>query len=76
MGDEGASASITLTQEMLQSMISTAVMAATSAMGRNNSAMQSKAEKPKRPTISAGTSLEKWSYFKSRWDRYKQLTRK
>ena len=61
---EGAAASITLTQEMLQNIISTAVRAATSAMGStNNSSSHSNAEKPKRPLISSGTSLEKWSYF-------------
>ena len=30
-------------------------------------------EKVKRPSIEAGSSLEKWTYFKSRWNRYKQL---
>ena len=31
-------------------------------------------EKPKRPTIEAGISLEKWVYFLSRWSRFKRLS--
>ena len=66
---------ISLTPAMLQELISSAVMAATTALGNTNtSTAQSKAEKPKRPIISTGTTLEKWSYFISRWQRYKQLT--
>ena len=68
---------INLTQEMLQSLISTAVIAATTALGQNvsdSSGSHSKAEKPKRPIISSGTTMEKWSYFTTKWDRYKKLT--
>ena len=34
----------------------------------------SKAEKAKRPELSADVSDEDWSYFKSRWDHYKKAT--
>ena len=52
---------INLTQEMLQSLISTAVIAATTALGQNildSKGSPLKAEKPKRPIISYGTTME------------------
>ena len=64
---------ISLTQDMLQQIITTAVTAATSNLNQNRQAVNSLAEKPRRPTISSGTTSEKWSYFLSRWARYKSL---
>ena len=66
---------ITLTPEMLQQIISNAVTAATSAaMNQRAQPITLSAEKPKRPTISSGTTPEKWVYLLSRWERYKGLT--
>ena len=63
-----------MTPEMLQQIITTAVTAATTAMNQNRPAPCHGAEKPKRPTNSSGITLEKWSYFLNKWERYKALT--
>ena len=66
---------ITLTTEALQQIVSNAVLAAATVyQAQGNNAHASQAEKPKRPTIGVGTTLEKWNYFKARWERYKSMT--
>ena len=61
-----------ITQEALQQIITSAVAAATAAQLPTQRV--NPAEKPKRPTISSCTTQEKWSYFLTKWERYKTMT--
>ena len=68
-----------ITPEALQQIITNAVSAAISVQSvasvpNTASPPQVQPEKPRRPTISSGTSLEKWSYFLTKWKRYKAMT--
>ena len=71
-----ATGSISLSPQLLQQIISTAVQAATSGNSSlNESRSSSQAEKPKRPVITSGLTQERWSYFTTKWHRYKIMTR-
>ena len=67
---------INITEEMLQQIVTSAVQAATAAMNipQNNQSQVHSAEKPRRPLISMSTTQEKWTYFLTRWNRYKSMT--
>ena len=74
MQDSNNSNILCLSPEQLQNIVSNAVAAATQVVTRNSAPQaSSRAEKPKRPIITAGTTAEKWSYFQTRWTRYKGL---
>ena len=70
-----ADQTVSLSPEMLQQIITTAITAATTAMNQNRPSANQTAEKPKRPKISSGTILEKGSYFLNKRERYIVLTR-
>ena len=63
---------ISISPEVLQQIVTNAVVAATTSQTANSQNVQ--AEKPRRPIISSGTTLEKWSYFLTKWKRYKSMT--
>ena len=65
---------IQLTPDLLQQMITAAVQAATTASATSNSLNHAVAEKPKRPTIKSCINQEHWTYFNTRWNRYKSMT--
>ena len=69
-----------ISAETLQEILSTALKAAATTFSQANTAVNrdagshSKAENPKRPSIRTDYTPEHWSYFLSRWSRYKTLT--
>ena len=65
---------INVSPAMLQQIINTAVRAATDAARANSTPSTAKADKPKRPQVSRNSTAEQWSYFITRWNRYKQMT--
>lgn len=76
-GNAQPAQAFTLTTEQLQSIISSAVLSATNALSSTNALSQqsgsSKGQRPTRPTISKGINYESWSYFVTKWQRYKHL---
>ena len=63
-----------ISPEMLQDIISNAVAAARQPASVVQSP-SSKPENPKRPVITSSMTLEKWSYFLTKWSRYKTMTK-
>ena len=67
-----------ISADQLQQILSAALQAAATTFSQSNSHVEAnnhaKAENPKRPLICSNSSQENWSYFLSRWSRYKTLT--
>ena len=67
-----------ISADELQRILSAALQAAATTFSQSQTQVESnnraKAENPKRPLISCNSSQENWSYFLSRWSRYKTLT--
>ena len=72
--EESSEGTIKVSPAMLQQIINTAVRAATDAARANSTPSTAKADKPKRPQVSRNSTAEQWSYFITRWNRYKQMT--
>ena len=66
MPETQAGLTISLSQDMLQQIIATAVTVATSALSQQRPVTNSLIENPRRSTISAGTSQYKWLYINTR----------
>lgn len=60
---------VTIPAAMLQQLLNVVQ----SAQNGNNTTTPRHVEKPKRPTITAGLTLEKWNFLESRWVQYKNL---
>ena len=65
---------IQLTPDLLQQLITAAVQAVTTASATSNSSNRAVTEKPKRLTVKSGINQEHWTYFNTRWNRYKSMT--
>ena len=68
---------IVLTAETIQQIISASVNTAVQSIAAtmNNGNAGPRGERPSRPTASMGMSQEQWEHFKTKWTRYKSLSK-